>query len=316
MLKSNYQHTVKSPFKIKGVGVHSGAAVTLTVKPALPSTGIRFIRTDVQDRPNVVPAHWKFVSETRLCTMLSNNHGVSVSTVEHLLSAFYGLGLDNAVVEIDGAEVPIMDGSSLCFMEALDKAGIIAQNTNRRMIRIKKTISCKENDKEIHLSPANGQYFGFEIDFKNPLIGFQKHIHNMTETAYRRDIAPARTFGFLHEVEQLKKAGLARGGSLDNVIVIDGDKILNPEGLRSKNEFVHHKILDATGDFFLTGMRLMGRYYGIKTGHDMNNKILHTLFSRPDAFEIINLGQKISQHGIIAGKAYASDSDLPIVATA
>jgi len=316
MLKSNYQHTVKDSFKIKGIGVHSGSAATLTIIPALPSTGIRFIRTDVQDRPNIIPARWNFVTKTRLCTMLSNNHGVSVSTVEHLLSAFSGLGLDNAIVEIDGPEVPIMDGSALCFVKALDEVGLINQRIPRRVIRIKKTISCKENDKEIHLSPADGQYFGFEIDFKNPLIGFQKHIHNMTEDAYRRDIAPARTFGFLHEVEQLRKAGLARGGSLDNVIIIDGDKILNPEGLRSEKEFVHHKILDATGDFFLTGMRLMGCYHGIKAGHDMNNKLLHTLFSRPDAFEIINLGQKVRQHQIIAGKAYASDSDLPIAATA
>ncbi|MCK4944883.1 MAG: UDP-3-O-acyl-N-acetylglucosamine deacetylase [Alphaproteobacteria bacterium] len=316
MLKSNYQHTVKDSFKIKGIGVHSGATATLTIIPALPSTGIRFIRTDVQDRPNIIPARWNFVTETRLCTMLSNNHDVNVSTVEHLLSAFSGLGLDNAIVEIDGPEVPIMDGSALCFVKALDEVGLVNQKIPRRVIRIKKTVSCKEKGKEISLSPADGQYFGFEIDFENPLIGFQKHIHNMTEDAYRRDIAPARTFGFFHEVEQLKKAGLARGGSLDNAIVIDGDKILNPEGLRSENEFVHHKIQDAIGDFFLTGMRLMGRYYGIRAGHDINNKLLHTLFSRPDAFEIINLGQKVRQHQIIVGNAYASDSDLPLAASA
>ncbi|MFH1159172.1 MAG: UDP-3-O-acyl-N-acetylglucosamine deacetylase [Pseudomonadota bacterium] len=316
MLKSDYQHTVKKSFRIKGIGVHSGVAATLTVRPALPSAGIRFIRTDVRDRPNVVPARWNFVTETRLCTMLSNNHGVSVSTVEHLLSAFSGLGLDNAVVEIDGPEAPIMDGSARCFVEAIDRAGLVSQNARRRVIRIKKTVSCKEDGKEIFLSPAEGQVFGFEIDFKNPLIGFQKHVHNMTEAAYRRDIAPARTFGFLHEVEQLRKAGLARGGSLDNAIVIDGDKILNPEGLRSENEFVHHKIQDAIGDFFLTGMRLMGRYHGVRAGHDMNNRLLHTLFSRPDAFEILDLGRKAPRHRVIVGKAYASDSDLPLAATA
>ena len=316
MLKSGYQYTVKNSFTIKGVGVHSGAVATLTVKPALPSTGIRFIRTDVQDRPNVVPARWDFVTDTRLCTVLSNKQGVSVSTGEHLLSAFSGLGLDNAVVEIDGSEIPIMDGSALCFVEALDKTGLVRQDVCRRMIRIKKVISCKEDGKEVSLSPAEGSSFGFEIDFKNPLIGFQKHVHKMTETAYRRDIAPARTFGFLHEVEQLKKAGLARGGSLDNVIVIDGDKILNPEGLRFKNEFVCHKIQDAIGDFFLTGMRLVGRYHGVKAGHDMNNKLLQALFSQPDAFEVIDSDQKLLRYRETVKGVYASDSDVSLAVPA
>ncbi len=291
MLKSVQQHTVKEPVTITGVGVHSGITATMTVRPAPASSGITFIRTDVTDRPNAIPARWNFVTDTRLCTVLTNKHGVSVATVEHLLSAFAALGLDNAVVEINSQEVPIMDGSAICFVKALDQAGLASQNAPRRALRIKKTISYKEGDKETFLSPADGAYYGLEISFENTLIGRQKYTHGMTETSYRRDIAAARTFGFLHEVEQLRKMGLARGGSLDNAIVVDGDKILNPEGLRFKNEFVRHKILDAIGDIYLAGAPLIGHYHGVKAGHAMNNKVLHTLFAQPDAFEFITLGQ-------------------------
>ncbi|MCE9506884.1 MAG: UDP-3-O-acyl-N-acetylglucosamine deacetylase [Alphaproteobacteria bacterium] len=291
MLKSVYQHTVKNTFTVTGIGVHSGAPATMTIKPSPSSSGIVFIRTDIKDRSNVIPMRWDHVTDTRLCTVLSNKAGVSVSTVEHVLSAFAALGLDNAVVEIDGPEVPIMDGSAICFVEALDQAGLRRQNAHRRALRIKKTVSYQEGDKQAFLSPADGTYFGFEIDFDNQLIGRQKYTHEMTEAAYRGEIAAARTFGFLHEVEQLRKMGLARGGSLDNAIVVDGDKILNPDGLRFKNEFVRHKILDAIGDIYLAGMQLIGHYHGVKAGHAMNNKVLHALFAQTDAFEIVELGQ-------------------------
>lgn len=292
MLKSVYQHTVKAPFSVTGVGVHSGAPATLTVRPTLPSSGITFVRTDVTDRPNVIAARWDHVTETRLCTVLANKAGVSVSTTEHLLSAFAALGLDNAVVEIDGPEVPIMDGSAINFVQALDKVGLSRQNANRHALRIKKTVSCKDGDKEVILSPADSQFFSFEINFDNPLIGYQKYTHEMLDVSYRRNIASARTFGFLHEVEQLRKMGLARGGSLDNAIVVDGDKVLNPDGLRFRDEFVRHKILDAIGDLYLAGMQMIGHYHGVRAGHAMNSKALHTLFSQPEAFEIVELGQK------------------------
>ena len=201
-----------------------------------------------------------------------------------------------------------MDGSALCFTQALDRAGLTRQNKARRILRIKKTVSYKEGDKEAILSPADGQFFGFEIAFDNTLIGRQKYTHEMTEAAYRRDISSARTFGFLHEVEQLRKMGLARGGSLDNAIVIDGDKILNPDGLRFKNEFVRHKILDAIGDIYLTGMQLIGHYHGVKAGHAMNNKVLHALFARPDAFEIVEIREKTQ-------KVYGS-RELPVALSA
>ncbi|MBU6474511.1 MAG: UDP-3-O-acyl-N-acetylglucosamine deacetylase [Alphaproteobacteria bacterium] len=292
MLKSTRQHTLKAPVTISGIGVHSGAQATMTLKPAPASSGISFIRTDITDRPNAVPAQWDRVTDTQLCTVLSNGHGVSVSTVEHLLSAFAALGVDNATVEINGPEIPIMDGSAIQFLEKINIVGLSRQSAPRRALRVKKTVSCKDGDKETFLSPADGAYFGMEIDFTSPLIGCQKYTHELTESRYRSDIAPARTFGFLKEVEHLKKLGLARGGSLENAIVIDGDKVLNPEGLRFRNEFVRHKILDAIGDIYLAGAPLIGHYHGVRAGHAMNNKILRALFAQPDTFEFVTMGEK------------------------
>lgn len=308
-MNSIYQHTVRNSFCVTGIGVHSGASATLTVKQAAVGTGIVFIRTDIKDKNNVVPAKWNAVTETRLCTVLSNKDGVTVATVEHLLSAFAALGLDNAVVEIDGPEIPIMDGSAAAFVTALDKAGLQKQTARRLALKIKKTVSYQDGDKEAFLSPAEGSYFGFEIHFPSPVIGRQKMTHCLIEESYRKDIAAARTFGFLHEVEALRKIGLARGGSLDNAIVIDGDKVLNLEGLRFKNEFVRHKILDAIGDIYLAGMPLIGHYHGVKAGHAMNNKILHVLFAQPDAFEIVELAEaeKPARRRVAAG-AYAGSA--------
>lgn len=292
MLKSIHQHTIKAPVTITGIGVHSGAPASMTIKPAPVNTGINFIRTDITDRPNIVPARWDAVTETRLCTVISNKHGVTVSTIEHVLSAFAALGLDNASVEINGPEIPIMDGSAIHFVEKLNVTGLSRQGAARLALRVKKTVSYKEGDKETFLSPAEDTTFGMEIDFNNPLIGRQRYTHTLTEKHYRSDIAAARTFGFLPEIEQLKKLGFARGGSLDNAIVVDGDKVLNPEGLRFRNEFVRHKILDAIGDIYLAGAQLIGHYHGVRAGHAMNNKILHTLFATPDAYEFTVMGAR------------------------
>lgn len=295
MLSSVYQHTLENAFTVEGVGVHSGARARMTIKPAGAYSGITFVRTDITDRDNVIPGKWDTVTETRLCTVMTNAAGASVSTVEHVLSAFAALGLDNAVVEIDGPEIPIMDGSAADFVIALDRAGLARQAAKRRAIRIKKTVSYREGDKEVILSPAEDSYFGFEIEFASALIGRQKFTHQLREDLYRKDIASARTFGFLHEVEALRKMGLARGGSLDNAIVIgkDGagqDTVLNEGGLRFPNEFVRHKILDAIGDLYLAGLRIIGHYHGVKAGHALNNKILHVLFDQPETYEIVELG--------------------------
>lgn len=319
MLKSVYQYTVKSAITINGVGVHSGAPVQMVIKPAFANTGIVFVRTEIQDKENTIPARWDFVTDTRLCTVLSNRDGVSVSTVEHLLSAFAAMGVDNAVVDINGAEVPIMDGSAKCFVDALDAKGLLRQKAFRRILRIKKTVTYREGDKEVTLSPAAGQFFSFDISFDNAVIGQQKHSHEVKETSYREDIAAARTFGFLHEVEQLRKMGLAKGGSLDNAVVVDGDKVMNPDGLRFENEFVRHKILDAVGDIYLAGAQMIGRYHGVKAGHAMNNKALHALFADADAFEFVELGRKavyrpISKTASMGGFFGETESAVSVVA--
>ncbi|MDE1152950.1 MAG: UDP-3-O-acyl-N-acetylglucosamine deacetylase [Micavibrio sp.] len=317
MLASVSQHTVKHPFTVTGVGVHSGAPATLTVKPAAPFAGIMFVRTDIKDRANVIAARWNNVTDTKLCTVLTNADGVSVSTVEHILSAFAALGLDNAIVEIDGPEIPIMDGSAEAFVAALDKTGLLRQNEHRRVLRIKKTVTYTEGDKEVTLSPSESQFFGFEIAFDNPVIGRQKYTHQLKEATYRADIAAARTFGFLHEVEALRKMGLARGGSLDNAIVVDGDRVLNDGGLRFKNEFVRHKILDAIGDIYLIGLQMVGHYHGVKAGHAMNNKILHVLFSQPDAYEIVELGSEAPRRVTVpVGKFYGEAEAGAVAVTA
>jgi len=296
MLLSVSQHTLRDELTLIGIGLHSGAPVTITMEPAAVGTGIVFVRTDIKDRDNVVPAKWDHVVDTKLCTVIGNKAGVTVSTVEHLLSACAAAGLDNALVRIDGPEIPIMDGSALKFVAALDRAGLVKQRAARRVLRIKKTVSYQEGEKEVFLSPADATYFGFEISFNNALIGRQKFIHRLKEDSYRSEVAPARTFGFLHEVEALRQMGLARGGSLDNAIVIDGDKVMNPGGLRFRTEFVRHKVLDAIGDLYLAGVQMIGHYHGVKAGHAMNNKILHVLFSQPDAFEIDELGSAAPQH--------------------
>jgi UDP-3-O-[3-hydroxymyristoyl] N-acetylglucosamine deacetylase len=312
MLKSVHQHTLASPVTVMGVGVHSGAPAALTLKPALPNAGITFVRTDITDRDNRVLAKWNRVTETRLCTVIANAAGVSVSTVEHVLSACAALGLDNAVIEIDGPEIPIMDGSARDFVEAIDRAGLQRQNAARKALRIKKTVSYQEGDKEVTLSPSAAPIFGFEIAFASSVIGTQKYTHQFTEGAFRREISSCRTFGFLHEVEALRKMGLARGGSLDNAVVIDGDKVMNEGGLRFHNEFVRHKILDAVGDLYLAGYQLLGHYHGVKAGHAMNNKALHVLFSQADAFEIVELGAEEQRHALPAFVA----ADLPVAAVA
>lgn len=256
----------------------------MTLRPGDTDTGIVFMRTDVDEEVGLVLARHTSVVDTRLCTVIGNGAGTTVGTIEHLMAALRASGIDNAVIELDGPEVPIMDGSSAPFMFLIECAGTTDQGVARRSIRILHPVQVDEGDKSARLLPADGSHFGFEIDFPSKAIGQQKFACTLTEGTFKQAIARARTFGFLHEVEYLRKVGLARGGSLDNAIVVDADTVLNPEGLRFADEFVRHKTLDAIGDLYLAGGPIIGRYVGVKAGHDLNSKLLATLFATPTAW--------------------------------
>jgi UDP-3-O-[3-hydroxymyristoyl] N-acetylglucosamine deacetylase len=278
------QHTLAGPVSFAGVGIHTGLHVNVTVRPAGPDAGFTFLRTDVTDKDNAVPARTQAVCRTQLGTVIGNADGVTVSTVEHLMAAFAALSIDNAVVEIDGPEVPIMDGSSAPFIAVLDRAGRRRQEAQRRYIEILQPIAVDEAEKRAVLSPADRFEVAFEILFDTPAIGRQRVDLAIDEDSFREELADCRTFGFLHEVEALRAAGLARGGSLDNVVVIEDDAVLNPGGLRRPDEFVRHKALDAVGDLYLLGAPIMGRYEGLYAGHGLNNAVSRALLANPKAW--------------------------------
>ncbi len=281
------QKTLQKSCSFSGVGVHSGFVANVQLRPAPVNTGIVFVRSDIQNKDPIIPALWDHVVDTKLCTVIANSDDVRVSTIEHLMSAFYGLGIDNVIVEIDNEEMPIMDGSAKEFVALIEQTGIQEQEAHRKEIIIKKEISFVNEGRTTTLKPAKIPTYSFELDYtgKNDRIGKQDYAVQMVNGNYVHEIADARTFGLLEEVDYLKSIGLARGGSLDNAIVVDHDKILNPEGLRFDNEFVRHKILDAMGDIYLAGARIIGEFTTVKGGHEMNNKVLHALFSDPDAWE-------------------------------
>ncbi|MBL0967915.1 MAG: UDP-3-O-acyl-N-acetylglucosamine deacetylase [Brevundimonas sp.] len=278
------QKTTIAPAIIAGVGVHTGDRVRLAVRPAAVGTGIVFVRTDIKDRDNVVPVRGDVVIDARLNTRIANADGVEVSTIEHLMAAFAALGVSNAIVEIDGHEVPIMDGSALPFVQLLDRAGFRKQEAPVRYIEVLEPIRVQDGDKSAALLPCDRYEMRFEIDFDSKVIGNQVVDFVVDEDTFRREIMSARTFGFAHEVEALRKAGLARGGSLENAVVIDGDEILNPGGLRMEREFVKHKALDAIGDLYVLGAPLLGRYEGVKAGHAINNLLVRELLANPQAW--------------------------------
>lgn len=285
------QHTVKANITVTGVGVHSGVETHLTLSPAAANAGITFIRSDVTDRDNRIPARFDRVRDTRLCTVIANDAGVSVGTIEHVLAALAACAIDNADITLDGPEVPILDGSAAPFVAAIADMGRLAQTAPRRVLRILKEVCVQEDDKIVTLKPSVGMKFRTDIEFPHPAIGAQSYALDMLDGAFISDVADARTFGFLHEVNYLRQQGLALGGSLDNAIVLDqqAGTILNPEGLRYADEFARHKLLDAVGDLYLAGGAILGTYHGIKAGHAMNNKILRALFAQPDAFEWVDL---------------------------
>jgi UDP-3-O-[3-hydroxymyristoyl] N-acetylglucosamine deacetylase len=269
---------------LAGVGVHTGEHVRVSIRPAGPDTGMVFVRTDIRDRDNRVHATGAAVTKTTLGTVISNAAGVTVSTIEHLMAAFCALGVDNAVVELDGPEVPIMDGSSEPFVQIIDRVGLRAQQAVRRYIEILEPIEVVDGDKSARLAPASQFEVAFEIAFPTPTIGRQTVDLVMDEQAFRDELANCRTFGFLAEVEALRAMGLARGGSLENAVVIDGDRILNEGGLRRPDEFVRHKALDAIGDLYVLGAPIIGRFEGVLAGHGLNNALVRALMDRPQAW--------------------------------
>lgn len=283
------QHTVLKPVLLSGIGLHSGAETSLRILPAEARHGIVFKRTDVADRDNIVPARWDTVVDTRLCTVIGNKAGVTVATIEHLMAALRACGVDNAVIELDGPEVPIMDGSSEPFTTAMIAAGFKTQPVPRRAIKILREVTVQDGDKKVTLKPSIGSRFRAEIDFAHPSIGNQSYEIEMLNGNFMQDVAECRTFGFLHEVAALRAQGLALGGSLENAVVLDQGKVLNEEGLRHADEFARHKVLDAIGDIYLAGGPIIGTYEGVKPGHALNNAILHQLFAQPDAWMPMDL---------------------------
>lgn len=278
------QHTIAQPAVIGGTGLHSGRTVTMRLLPAAAGAGIVFVRTDLPDGQNEIPARWDLVTDTRLCTLISNRHGARVGTVEHLMSALRGCGIDNLRIEIDGPEVPVMDGSAAPFVDLIDATGLNRQEQPVRVIRVLKDIRVQDGDKSAALTPSDEFAFAGEIEFSHPSIGRQRFSTSLLNGNFRHDIAHARTFGFAHEVEFLRKNGLALGGSLENAIVLDQAGILNPGGLRFADEFIRHKLLDAIGDLYLAGSPILGRYEGNRAGHAINNALLHALFADPAAW--------------------------------
>lgn len=282
------QQTIRTSIAVSGTGLHSGKPIHLALHPAPAGHGIVFVRTDIKQN-NLIPATWDRVTDTRLCTVISNESGASVGTIEHLMAALRGCGIDNIRIELNGPEVPAMDGSSKPFVELIEKAGIAPQSAPRCAIRILKEVTVEEEGKSASLSPAEEFIFAGEIDFSHPEIGYQRYEIKLLNGNFKHDLAEARTFGFSHEVEAMRKAGLALGGSLDNAIVLDQESILNPGGLRYSDEFIRHKLLDAIGDLYLAGAPILGAYEGVKPGHALNNALLRKLFATKDAYEVIEL---------------------------
>jgi UDP-3-O-[3-hydroxymyristoyl] N-acetylglucosamine deacetylase len=278
------QHTIARSASCAGVGLHTGARAKLTIRPAAPGEGVRFVRMDVKDRDPVVPAHALGVSSAQLGTNLTNRAGVSVATVEHFLAACSGMGIDNLIAELDGPEAPIMDGSAAPFVALIAEAGLAPQDAPRRRLKILRPIEVREGRKLARLSPGEGFSIRVDIDFPARAIGKQTIAFVLKPDTFARDVAFARTFGFAAEVEKLRSMGLARGGSLDNAIVVDGDVILNPDGLQVPDEFVRHKLLDVIGDLYLAGGPIEGAYEGDQTGHALNNRLLRALFADETAF--------------------------------
>ncbi len=284
------QKTLNSVVRCSGVGLHSGKMVQMALCPAEANMGIVFVRTDIDEGDGaraLVQARYHYVTDTMLGTTIENMYGVRVSTIEHLMAALWGMGVDNAVVEINGPEVPIMDGSSDPFVFLIECAGLVEQDALRRVMKVTRAITVNEGDSTLTILPHDGFVLDVEIAFAHDVISNQKAEYDFSKVTFRQMLSRARTFGFARDVERLQAIGLARGGSLNNAVVIGDDRVLNEDGLRFDDEFVRHKALDCVGDFFLAGMRLQGQVIAYKPGHGINNKLLKALFANRDAWQLL-----------------------------
>lgn len=305
------QNTLLHDVTFRGTGLHSGAPVTMVVRPAPADHGIWFRRTDLPAADARIPARWDAVVPSKLCTLVANGAGASVSTIEHIMAALAGLAIHNAEIEIDGPEVPILDGSAVPFVAAMLDAGIVGQGLPVRALRILKTVEVREGEAVARLEPAEMLEIDFSIDFAEAAIGRQEKQLNMANGAFVRELCDSRTFCRNSDVEAMRARGLALGGTLENAVVFDGDQILSPGGLRHSDEPVRHKMLDALGDLSLAGGPILGRYTGIRAGHALTNRLLHALFSTPGAWDWkdvgVSTGQKLPGVGVHA-------ADLPACA--
>ncbi len=301
------QNTIKNIIAISGIGLHSGKKVSIKMLPAGEDTGIVFKRVDIKNNSiNLVPARFDLVKDTKLSTVLINDFGVRVSTIEHLMSALASLEIHNLMIEIDSFEVPILDGSSILFVEAIEKAGVKALSKPRKILKIVKPINLKTNNWEVAIIPDDSFILNVTIDFPNKIIGKQTCEFNYTKDDYKSEISKARTFCLEKEVTYLQSIGLAVGGSLDNAIVVGENSVLNSGKLRYSNEFARHKLLDALGDLFLAGYDIQGRFFGYKSGHESNNLLLRAIFADSssyiieEGYEQYNIPVLISKNGIVA----------------
>tara|TARA_B110000444_G_scaffold207656_1_gene201745 strand:+ start:895 stop:1815 length:921 start_codon:yes stop_codon:yes gene_type:complete len=292
------QKTIKQNISFKGVGLHSGLEVNLTLKPAEPNTGIVFKRIDLKENNIIVPNLFN-VSSAVFCTTISNESGVSISTIEHLMGALYGMGIDNVLVEIDNQEVPILDGSAILFVDAISKVGIKNSDTPIKVIKILKKIEFEDGKKIITIEPSKISLdIDFELKYENDFIGTQRNLISVFESDLT-DIYNSRTFCLFEDVEKLREMGLAKGGSLDNAMVIKDNKLLNEKGLRNKKEFVNHKILDCMGDLYLTGYKIIGKIVCSQGGHKLTNQLLRKVFEKKENFSVLEIKEKSLPHTFV-----------------
>ena len=292
------QKTIKKNISFKGIGLHSGLNANLIIKPAEPNSGIIFKRIDIQNNNIIIPNLFN-VSSAILCTTIANEHGVSVSTIEHLMGALYGMGIDNALIEIDNEEVPILDGSAKLFVEAINEAGLETSDAPIKVIKIEKSIEFKDGNKSISIEPSKVSLdIDFELKYKNELIGHQRNLIKVYESDLE-DVYNSRTFCLFEDVEKLYAMGLGKGGSLDNAVVVKDNKVLNNDGLRNEKEFVNHKILDCMGDLYLAGYKIIGKIICSQGGHKLTNELLRKVFSNKENFSLLEIKEKNIPHAFV-----------------
>ncbi len=302
-----YQKTLTEVVEFKGIGLHSGKTINLRILPSVENSGVIFKRTDLE-KNNVIKANFRNVASTRLCTTLENSYGVKISTVEHLLAAIYICGIDNAIIEVDNFEIPIMDGSAKDFLEKIKKQKLKTLKSKRKYLKILDEINLVDGTKEIAITPNNSFEVDFQLNYENKIIGKQRNLVNF-ESEVTNEIYGSRTFCLYDDIEAIKKMGLAKGGSLDNAVVVDNEKVLNKEGLRNSKEFVNHKILDLAGDFLLSGYRIIGKVKCKEGGHELSNKFLKEIFKNPKNFSIVSIKENLETYK-------KSEDSIPLAATA